>query len=432
MMLSPTEPVLVKAVGVPRGTLHMGMAFSQVVHILQQQFRIIKGVQIIYNEQCPLDSDLVILLSEDGIRLSFDSSSQRLKVIEVTDMSKVKLTYCGSTFCSPEVLPTRQQIDDCFGATHPGEYDASQQMFVLHFRGLSFSFLADPKCKLDAALGSSPTGQLPNGSSPLVSRMAIYYGNSLADTRPPPLPLCCFGNQSFLEGLEVLREGDTTLGVRLTLLTEAYETSRLSGPIQKKLTRSVHFGDSVQDVVWALGSPNKVFYKEEDKMKIHAQDSHRLLAARASDYFYNYFTLGMDVLFDAQRHVVKKIVLQSNYPGHFNFQQYYRCPFRLRLRLPPTPEQRRATLVDVASEDDGHVVTAFTKWDELQERLVKASERPVVLNRTSSTNTTNPFGSTYCYGYQDIIFEVMRNKHIASVTLYQRNGRLHRAKGTAS
>ncbi|XP_075742703.1 phagosome assembly factor 1 isoform X5 [Rhipicephalus microplus] len=421
-----------KSLGNESWELVLGMAFSQVVHILQQQFRIIKGVQIIYNEQCPLDSDLVILLSEDGIRLSFDSSSQRLKVIEVTDMSKVKLTYCGSTFCSPEVLPTRQQIDDCFGATHPGEYDASQQMFVLHFRGLSFSFLADPKCKLDATLGSSPTGQLPNGSSPLVSRMAIYYGNSLADTRPPPLPLCCFGNQSYLEGLEVLREGDTTLGIRLTLLTEAYETSRLSGPIQKKLTRSVHFGDSVQDVVWALGSPNKVFYKEEDKMKIHAQDSHRLLAARASDYFYNYFTLGMDVLFDAQRHVVKKIVLQSNYPGHFNFQQYYRCPFRLRLRLPPTPEQRRATLVDVASEDDGHVVTAFTKWDELQERLVKASERPVVLNRTSSTNTTNPFGSTYCYGYQDIIFEVMRNKHIASVTLYQRNGRLHRAKGTAS
>ncbi|KAK8782723.1 hypothetical protein V5799_015936 [Amblyomma americanum] len=69
------------------------MAFSQVVHILQQQFRVIKGVQIIYNEQCPLESDLVILLSEDGIRLSFDSSSQRLKVIEVTDMSKVKLTY---------------------------------------------------------------------------------------------------------------------------------------------------------------------------------------------------------------------------------------------------------------------------------------------------------------------------------------------------
>ena len=56
-------------------------------------------------------------------------------------------------------------------------------------------------------------------------------------------------------------------------------------------------------------------------------------------------------------------------------------------------------------------------------------------HRASSTNTTNPFGSTFCYGYQDIIFEasvskcpwcantslvfqVMPNGHIASVSLY--------------
>ena len=42
-------------------------------------------------------------------------------------------------------------------------------------------------------------------------------------------------------------------------------------------------------------------------------------------------------------------------------------------------------------------------------------------SRSSSTNTTNPFGSTFCYGYQDIIFEVMPNFHIASVTLYSNN-----------
>lgn len=50
-------------------------------------------------------------------------------------------------------------------------------------------------------------------------------------------------------------------------------------------------------------------------------------------------------------------------------------------------------------------ITAYTKWDTISEQL-KPSERPVVLNRASSTNTTNPFGSTFCYGYQDIIFEV--------------------------
>jgi hypothetical protein len=51
-------------------------------------------------------------------------------------------------------------------------------------------------------------------------------------------------------------------------------------------------------------------------------------------------------------------------------------------------------------------ISAYTKWDAISEQL-KPSERPVVLNRASSTNTTNPFGSTFCYGYQDIIFEVI-------------------------
>jgi hypothetical protein len=50
-------------------------------------------------------------------------------------------------------------------------------------------------------------------------------------------------------------------------------------------------------------------------------------------------------------------------------------------------------------------VNYYRRWERVAERL-KPSERPVVLNRASSTNTTNPFGSTFCYGYQDIIFEV--------------------------
>lgn len=44
-----------------------------------------------------------------------------------------------------------------------------------------------------------------------------------------------------------------------------------------------------------------------------------------------------------------------------------------------------------------------------------------MLHRAGSTNTANPFGSTFCYGYQDIIFEVMPNNYIASVTLYSQS-----------
>lgn len=36
----------------------------------------------------------------------------------------------------------------------------------------------------------------------------------------------------------------------------------------RSLERSIYFGDSCQDVLGALGSPHKVFYKSEDKVSI--------------------------------------------------------------------------------------------------------------------------------------------------------------------
>ena len=59
------------------------------------------------------------------------------------------------------------------------------------------------------------------------------------------------------------------------------------------LTKEIRFGDSVQDVTSAIGAPSRVFYKSEDKMKIHSPNAHRKSAALKSDYFYNYFTMGM-------------------------------------------------------------------------------------------------------------------------------------------
>lgn len=78
-------------------------------------------------------------------------------------------------------------------------------------------------------------------------------------------------------------------------------------------------------------------------------------------------------------------MLHTNYPGHYNFNSYMRCEFKLNL--------------------NGADIDAYCHWEDICKKLTP-SERPVVLNRASSTNTTNPFGSTLCYGYQDIIFEV--------------------------
>lgn len=395
----------------------LGMPFYQAVNILKRQDRIIKGVQVWYSDQNPLLADLVINLSQDGVRLIFDSTSQRLKIIEVYQMSKVKLKYCGVHFNAQHVQPTIEQIDQSFGATHPGVYHSEKQLFVLNFRGLSFEFHIESKFEPRYAHGLGSL-QFPNGASPVVSRMYIYTGNSLDDTRAPPLPLNCFHGNCYLDFLEVIRENNMTKALKFSLVTESNGPAKLSELKRTMCERIVKFGDSTQDVVGALGCPSKIFYKSEDKMKIHSPDAHKLVRSRCSDYFFNYITLGVDILFDANVHQVKKFILHTNYPGHYDFNTYYRCEFQIPImveKLRPH-EGQGATL---PMEPENIIIEAHTKWDSVQAYLLTSEKRPVVLNRSSSTNTTNPFGSTFCFGVQDMIFEVMQNNHIASVTLYQ-------------
>ena len=70
-----------------------GMHFSSAVSSIQSHVGHIKGVEISYCDKDPLAFDLSIKLSQDGIKLMFDSTSQRLKIIEVYDLSLVRLKY---------------------------------------------------------------------------------------------------------------------------------------------------------------------------------------------------------------------------------------------------------------------------------------------------------------------------------------------------
>ncbi|XP_059523781.1 phagosome assembly factor 1 isoform X3 [Myotis daubentonii] len=330
-------------------------------------------------------------------------------VIEVYDLTKVKLKYCGVHFNSQAIAPTIEQIDQSFGATHPGVYNSAEQLFHLNFRGLSFSFQLDswteaPKYEPNFAHGLASL-QIPHGAT--VKRMYIYSGNSLQDTKAPVMPLSCFLGNVYAESVDVLRDGTGPSGLRLRLLAAGCGPGLLADSKMRVFERSVYFGDSCQDVLSMLGSPHKVFYKSEDKMKIHSPSPHKQVPSKCNDYFFNYFTLGVDILFDANTHKVKKFVLHTNYPGHYNFNIYHRCEFKIPIAI-------KKENADGQTE----TCTTYSKWDNIQELLGHPVEKPVVLHRSSSPNNTNPFGSTFCFGLQRMIFEVMQNNHIASVTLY--------------
>ena len=121
------------------------MHFSSAVSSIQSHVGQIKGVEISYCDRDPLAHDLTIKLSQDGIKLVFDSTSQRLKIIEVYDLGLVRLKYGDLLFNCPDVSPTIEQIDQSFGATRPGVYDEDRKIFTLTFRGLAFEFPAETK-----------------------------------------------------------------------------------------------------------------------------------------------------------------------------------------------------------------------------------------------------------------------------------------------
>ena len=131
---------------------------------------------------------------------------------------------------------------------------------------------------------------------------------------------------------------------------------------------------------------------------------------------YNFYLTLQDILLDANTHKVKKFILHTNFPGHYNFNMYYRCEFK----IPVVVENTKPKLIQTGENDEEEVIiTAYSKWDAVQSYIMRPDQQPVILNRSVSTNTSNPFGSTFCYGVQDLIFEIMQNQHIASVTLYK-------------
>ncbi|TKY87781.1 hypothetical protein EX895_003362 [Sporisorium graminicola] len=124
-----------------------------------------------------------------------------------------------------------------------------------------------------------------------------------------------------------------------------------------------------QDALCDLGQPQRIFYKEDDRMRIHdAAAGHgggrggREGASEASNstddsafgsgenddsaFFYNYFDLGIDLLFSKNtsrmpsiaeaydaaaggQPRLEKVVCHTNVPGDALFQRYNRCPWRV-------------------------------------------------------------------------------------------------------
>ncbi|KAF8406502.1 hypothetical protein HHK36_008591 [Tetracentron sinense] len=323
---------------------------------------------------------------------SSDCSYQRLCLIEVFDVKRLQMRYSTFLIGGPSTLATFVAVYALFGPTFPGIYDKDRGLYTLFYPGLSFAFPIPTQytgCfhEREAELPL----EFPDGTTPVACRVSIYDGSTdskvgvgslMSMASAPPLPA---GSLYMEEVLIKIRE-------------ELWFT--VGG-------QRIPFGASPQDVWTELGRPCGIHQKQVDQMMIHSASDPRPRTTLCGDYFYNYFTHGLDILFDGQTHKIKKFVLHTNYPGHSDFNSYIKCNFVIY--------GSDSGELFLEGNTPKHCITPSTKWEQVKEILGDCGRAAI----QTQGSTNNPFGSTFVYGYQNVAFEVMKNGYIATVTLFQ-------------
>ncbi|KAL5964498.1 hypothetical protein TSMEX_007737 [Taenia solium] len=414
--------------------LFLGMPIHQAIEIFKRLEGIITNIGVWYSEKSPFDFDILLHLTNDGLKLHFDPRWQRLKLIEITDLSKISLRYLSHHVNATAQAPTLATAINVFGSTKQFSPDEEPGYFRLCYRGLTFLASCAHDMDVVGAAGSEETTSSPSSTLTelgattseteeeqlVVRRIFIFSGQNVDEAKvPPQLPASCYHGNIFLERLLVVHANGRTAKLCFDLVCQELSTIPPVEPGLRRFSSCVAFGDSTQasslsftfpqncrpDVLSALGSPSRVYYKTEDKMMIHLPQSYRKVRQQRCDYFYNYFTLGVDILFDARTHRVITFVLHTNQPGEYTFNIYYRCMFEIPLSITSDQGEIKSVVID-----------PFTKIQSLLEGVI--NEQPVVIHQEVAARR-NPFGVTNAYNYRDLIFEVLpQNGYLASVTIY--------------
>lgn len=126
--------------GTGAGAWLLGSTISEALAVVNRQPRIVPRAVIAHQEATSPSTDLAVHLPDNGLLLRFDPYSQRLRCIEVHDVSKVRLIYKNQVFSAPDVLASFQLVYARFGPSVPGDYQASSRLYLLSYPGLTMAF----------------------------------------------------------------------------------------------------------------------------------------------------------------------------------------------------------------------------------------------------------------------------------------------------
>lgn len=257
------------------GFMTLGSSLHEVLTTIKAEVKAFPTFQLIHSGSQPLKMPVYVKLPDNGLRLQFDGPDQRLRLIEVLDFTKVRLTYKDMDVFKPAdahgagpMGPSfRHVYDKLLGPTYPGEYvppkeqgSSAKGTYNLSYPGIAFNFPIRHSSYIPNSnniLSSSATGP--------ASSMAVFSGESWQKARghlftaPPAGPrapsLATKGKDGCPDEIELARIHDQG---RIELV-------RRSSPSFWIILSET----TPQDLIMELGPPDSIYKKSDHRLSIH-------------------------------------------------------------------------------------------------------------------------------------------------------------------
>lgn len=244
-----------------------------------------------------LNQEIMISLTDWGVRLRFQPVSQRLFLIDWFDLSLRRFSIKGTAFGGDAQPVTFEMLHKLLGPTLPGQL-VEDECFLCNFGGASFLFLIPVEHRGD--MKSHLPVTFADGTSANLIRIFLY-----------PLELDISSPKSYPD----------ILAARVTVVLRQKMLQKCAIYISSAGSRGpsvVELGMPLQDIVSMLGDPAVAG-----------------INAQTSSYRYEYPRLGMEFYFCESTHVLFQVVLRNNLAHTSDFGRFERCPFRIYYTAPP-------------------------------------------------------------------------------------------------
>ncbi|KAI1815521.1 hypothetical protein GGS20DRAFT_326480 [Poronia punctata] len=350
------------------GFLILGASLHDILTRLKAEPQRFPKLDIAYSDTQPVSKPVIVILPANGIRLQFDGAEQRLRLIEVLDFTKNRISYQEKDIAKPPSGQTKgggeaargpafkNVYHRLFGPTYAGEYIPPQSnspgqlgTYILSYPGVAFSF---PLSASAYSPDKDVVSLLSHPESQTATSVAVFSGKSWAQAREhlwtEVLPSVKSAHP-FSKSKEVVPDEISLVKIHGRGILQLY----------KKWTNSfvwINLGETTpQELVAELGPPDAIYRKNDQRMYIHKTRtaSHSRSRSSGADYkrpddltdtdlssvptgsddsdeeaaedepaglssgecFYNYFYLGFDILISTRQQPSRTPPSQADIPA---------------------------------------------------------------------------------------------------------------------